>query len=66
MVFFVFGVCVLLGRERIIERNLSVIRFHSQLRPKHDLLLFRFERAPVTEREKWWHLMPVKRHHTFR
>jgi hypothetical protein len=29
-------------------------------------LMFRFERAPVTEREKWWQQMPVKRHHTYR
>ena len=26
----------------------------------------RFERAPVVERKKFWHLMPVKRSHTFR
>ena len=26
----------------------------------------RFERAPVVERKKFWHLMPVKRTHTYR
>jgi hypothetical protein len=28
--------------------------------------MYRFERAPVTERSKWWDQVPVKRHHTFR
>ena len=26
----------------------------------------RFQRLPVTERKKWWHLVPVKRAHTYR
>ena len=26
----------------------------------------RFQRLPVVERKKWWHLVPVKRTHTFR
>ena len=26
----------------------------------------RFQRLPVVERKKWWHLVPVKRSHTFR
>ena len=34
--------------------------------PKCELIDCRFERAPVVERKKFWHLMPVKRSHTFR